>query len=346
MNKYCGFSEQVCQTFGRINEAEQVFSAYSSHDEDILKQINDALEQLNKNSNIKWVSWEKDMEIEDSIIFCEICKHINRSKAILVELSDLNFNVLFEYGYSMGLSKKIHPIVNQTFDYNNVERFVRPLVGIGIGKYKKNKLHEKLLKKKFWEKGRENFFYDFDENQILSDDTKIDANSVLYLKNIDSPTVTENIERQMQSFNFQVIVDDSHEESNNLAWYSKQIKRSYAVIIDLGLSSTTDNFKHFLKCAFIAGICVATGRRVLILNSVHAQKPSDIISITKEYESPRSAGNKVFNFLNDHSSNLSIITSYINTKHRNQSTIFDDIDLGEHVAINDKYFIDKGLRKI
>ncbi len=339
--KYCEISNEVCPAVKNIPEKRQVFSAYSSHDTDIVDQINLALKKLNDETEYDWISWEDDMEIEDSVIFCEICKCLHASKAILIELSDLNFNVVFEYGYSIGIGKKIHPIVRNDFDFKNVERFIKPLIGIGIGKYHKNKLHEKLLKKRFWEKSREKVFYDFEPDHILSDDMKINANSILYIKNIDDPRVTESIENQIDNFSLNVIIDDPHEENNSLAWYTKQIKRSYAVIIDLGMASSTDNLKHYLKCAFISGLCVATGRRILILNSVHAAKPSDIITIIKEYETAKSAGNKVFNFLNEHSNSISIISSYIATQNRERATIFDNLDLGEHVAINDQEFIGK-----
>jgi len=143
--KYCQIATDVCKEIKKeIFVNNQVFSAYSSHDKNIVCQIESALEQLNKNTNCNWVSWQNDMEIENALIFCEICKHICKSKAILVELSDLNFNVLFEYGFSLGLGKKIHPIVGSNFDLHNIERFIYPLLGIGLGKYDENKLFKKL----------------------------------------------------------------------------------------------------------------------------------------------------------------------------------------------------------
>jgi len=339
--RYCEIATQVCETVKNIHEKQQIFSAYSSHDLTIVGEIDSAIKTLKNETDHHWVSWQNDMDIEDSIIFCQICKHISESKAILIELSDLNFNVVFEYGYSLGLRKKIHPVVCSNFDYKNVERFLKPLMGIGIGRYGQGKLVEKLLKKKFWEKSREDNIYDFQVTDILSDNRRIEANSLLYIKNIDDSSTSESIEKQISSFSIEVIIDDPNEDTNNIVWYTKQIKKSYAVIIDLGMASRTENFKHYLKCAFISGICVATGRRVLILNSIHAPKPSDIITLIKEYATPKSAGQKVNNFLSEHTNAISVITTFKETLTKNNSTIFDKINLGEHVAINDKYFIDK-----
>ncbi len=339
--KYCQIATQVCESVSRIHEQQQIFSAYSSHNEKIVNEITNALKGLNDRTDQNWISWENDMDIEDSIIFCEICKHIHKSKAILIELSDLNFNVVLEYGYALGLKKKIHPVVGNDFHYQNVERFLKPLIGIGIGKYSPGKFVDKIIKKDFWAKNREANIYDFDSKDFLNDDQKIESNSLLYIKNIDDKLATENIEKNISSFSIDVIVDDSSEDTNNLIWYAKQIKKSYAVIIDLGLASKTDNLKHYLTCAFIAGICISTGRRVLILNSVQAPKPSDIITIIKSYTTPKSAGRLVYNFLNQHANAIAIIQSFKDTIVKDKSTIFDTINLGEHVAINDKYFIDK-----
>lgn len=338
--KYCEIATELCSKMETLSiEKNHIFSAYSSHDPNIVAQINSAIKNLNKTTDIRWVSWEKDMEIENALIFCEICKYITQSKAVLVELSDLNFNVIFEYGYSLGLGKKIHPIVGERFDFKNIERHFQPLLGIGIGKYEQNKLSSKLIKKSFWKKEHHKNVYDFEKTHILNDNLNIDSNSLLYIKNVDSPQVSEEIEKEISNHSIDVIIDDAQEENYNLLWYSKQIKKSFAVIIDLGMSGNTDNFKHFLKCAFICGICIATGRRVLTINSVHAQKPSDIITLIKEYASPKAARNQVYKFLNKHSNDYSVINSYVSTKNRDRSSIFDKINLGEHTAINDMYFI-------
>lgn len=340
-SRYCEISNDVCDTSSdEYLELNQVFSAYSSHDPNIVEQIESAIKNLNKETDLKWIFWQQDMDIENTLIFCEICKHIHQSKAVLVELSDLNFNVLFEYGYSMGLGKKIYPIVGSNFNFKNVERFLQPLLGIGLGTYDRNKLSKKILKKKFWEKHPQKSAYDFDSKHLLKDNYKIDANSIFYIRNVDDSSVSDEIEKELSESSSNLIVDDAQEENYNIFWYSKQIKRSFIAIIDLGMSSDTDNLKHFLKCAFIAGICVATGRRTLIINSVHANKPSDIITIIKPYETAKAARRLVSRHIDKHANMLSMINSYIDASHKDRPTIFDEIDLGEHVAINDKKFIE------
>ncbi|MCB9472616.1 MAG: hypothetical protein H6678_02270 [Candidatus Delongbacteria bacterium] len=339
--KYCQFACNVCP-YGieTLTEQNKVFTAYSSHDELVVDQINGALEYLNSNSSIQWTSWETDIEIENNLIFCEICKEIVKSKAVMVEMSDLNFNVIFEYGYSLGLNKKLFPIVGQDFEYENIDRFLKLLLGIGIARYEKNKLSSKLLKKRFWEKENPITINTFNNASILSDNTNITANCLLYLKNSDYQAASEGIENELNQGNLNVILDDPQEEKHSLSWYIKQLTKSYAVIIDMGYSSTQESYHHFLKCAFVGGLAVSTGRRVLIMNSIHSPKPSDIVSIVKQYNNPKDAKHFTYQFLNEHSKSFAIINSYISSSNAGKSTRFNAIDLGEHIAENDKRFLE------
>ena len=106
--KYCEIYGGICPfNFLELAEKDSIFSAYSNQDENISQQVNEAIDTLNKKTDVKWLKWDQDLDTENDLIFCTICKKIICSKAILVELSDLNFNVIFEYGYSIGLNKKI-----------------------------------------------------------------------------------------------------------------------------------------------------------------------------------------------------------------------------------------------
>ncbi|MDQ7818907.1 MAG: hypothetical protein RDU14_17900 [Melioribacteraceae bacterium] len=342
--KYCEFATDLCPNGIEDSVQEnKIFAAYSSHNPDIVKIIEEGLKQLNRLTDIRWQSWSKDMDIENSMIFCEICKNISSSKAVLIELSDLNFNVLFEYGYSIAIDKKIHPTVNENFDFNDIERFIKPLLGIGIGKYENNRFSQKFVKKRFWEKEKSNLLMKFSEKDILDDSTEIETNSVLFIKNNDKQDISEAIEWELTQSNLKYIIDDPQEESNNIIWYCKQLKKSFGVIIDLGLSGKKENLNHFLKCAFLAGLSIGSGRRTLILNSVHAQKPSDIILLVNPYSSAKDAKRFASRFLSQHQNSFAIINSYVQMLQIGKESTFSNIDLGDYVAENDLSFIERSF---
>ena len=132
--RYCQTALDVCRDNCPLaTEQPMVFAVYSSHRSDVRDEITVALASLNGQAGVQWVSWEDVPEIEDNLLFCEICRHIRCARALLVELTDLNFNVVFEYGYAIGLSKKIYPVVNSSFDFRKIDRFLHPMVGVGMG---------------------------------------------------------------------------------------------------------------------------------------------------------------------------------------------------------------------
>jgi len=234
--KYCEIATDLCpNSINSISITHEIFTAYSSHNAKLKLEISNAIAELNNTTELKWISWESDLEIENNMIFCEICQNIYKAKGVVVELSDLNFNVLFEYGYSIGIGKKIYPIVNENFDFGNVDRFINPLLGIGIGRYKNNKLANKIFKKKFWEREPKTSVFDFGSGDILSDNTKIHANSVLHVKNIDNAEINGVAENALDKYDCNRITDDSMEERNSIVWYSKQLKKTAIVIIIWGL---------------------------------------------------------------------------------------------------------------
>ena len=56
-----------------------------------------------------WLSW-KDLGVSGQIIFCQVCKGIRFSKLVVADVTTLNFNLLFEIGYSVGIGIPVLPI--------------------------------------------------------------------------------------------------------------------------------------------------------------------------------------------------------------------------------------------
>src|SRR6266511_6408934 len=61
-----------------------------------------------------WSTW-RDLPIAGQIIFCEVCKGIRYSSTIVADVTTLNFNVLFEIGFAIGLGVPVIPIRDTTY---------------------------------------------------------------------------------------------------------------------------------------------------------------------------------------------------------------------------------------
>src|SRR6266511_5940006 len=55
-----------------------------------------------------WSTW-RDLPIAGQIIFCEVCKGIRSSSTVVADVTTLNFNVLFEIGFALGLGMPVVP---------------------------------------------------------------------------------------------------------------------------------------------------------------------------------------------------------------------------------------------
>jgi hypothetical protein len=100
---YCEYANGPCdQDFSHVGSTGHFF-IYPSQPELISKSIELALAEINKaNAPIKYMSW-RDLNIVGKIVFCEICKALRSATCVYADVTSLNFNVLFEVGYCIGL---------------------------------------------------------------------------------------------------------------------------------------------------------------------------------------------------------------------------------------------------
>ncbi|MBN1348738.1 response regulator [candidate division KSB1 bacterium] len=72
------------------------------------KGIKPAVEKLGLSAN------RADTQIEDIVIMCKVCQGIQRSPYGIIDISDWNANVLFEFGLLLGLARHVILLRNET----------------------------------------------------------------------------------------------------------------------------------------------------------------------------------------------------------------------------------------
>jgi hypothetical protein len=113
---FCQYAAGPCdQTFDDIPSVQGTF-LYPNGPQHIADTIEQAVEQLRGHSSkADWVTW-KDFNITGSIIFCTICKQMRFSRLVVVDVTTLNFNLMFELGVAIGLGLPVIPIRDTTID--------------------------------------------------------------------------------------------------------------------------------------------------------------------------------------------------------------------------------------
>ncbi len=112
---FCEYAGGACdQTFDGAPQSEALF-LYPNDPQIIAATIEEAASRLRLVAGGKhWRTW-KDLGIVGRIIFCEVCKATRYAKYVVADLTTLNFNLLFEVGYAIGLGIPVLPIRDTSF---------------------------------------------------------------------------------------------------------------------------------------------------------------------------------------------------------------------------------------
>lgn len=112
---FCEYVAGKCdQSFENSQRSECLF-LYPTEPQIIANTIDEAISQLRSlGSARKWLSW-KDLGVSGQIIFCQICKSMRFTKFIVADVTTLNFNLLFEIGFAIGLGIPVLPVRDTSF---------------------------------------------------------------------------------------------------------------------------------------------------------------------------------------------------------------------------------------
>ncbi len=112
---FCEYSAGPCdQSFEGQHESDGLF-LYPNEPALIASTIEEAIHKLRLMAGDKqWVGW-RDLGITGQIIFCQICKALRFTKLVIADLTTLNFNLMFEIGYAIGLGVPVLPIRDTSY---------------------------------------------------------------------------------------------------------------------------------------------------------------------------------------------------------------------------------------
>jgi len=349
--RYCQYKVDLCSVPSTYAAGSGLFFAYPSTPETSSDAIRGAITLLNNDSTVDvgLIDW-KDLPIEGNVVFCEICEAIRKSSCVVLNTTYVNFNVLFEYGYAIGAGRAIWPLVEEGIaKENRIYSTIDTLTTIGYSGFTNSRsLYKKLILKKPWTRASR-----FDLPDVLGKDATRDAISLLYLQSKVDNEPSLRITEALSTMPMPVIGDDPGEMSfRPLSWYLNAIKKSYAVVIHLGNDRTEGYALHSAKCALVAGISLALGRRLLILGENVSLRPIDYRDIIGSYDSASQAEeitkafmspirNIIFDFRKYTEHDISLPKRTLDLR----DNILAAINMGEYIAENEEqslsnYFVE------
>lgn len=230
-------------------------------------------------------SWEEFRK--STLVTDEILQAIRESEIFVCDLTHFNHNVLFEFGYALGLNKKILVLLNPKICLeeigfsgdiykNSIFKNIRytPLSNKMdiLDAIKKESFEENLFGKLVPEKNRTS------NGEIL-----------LYIrsgeKNQAAIDLDDTIDTLSKDGYFECIVDDPTEVSyNTINWYINNISRSKHVVFHFLGQNIKDYFLKNANNSFFAGIAAGLGKRIIIFAPAKYAAPLDYHEILCQYQ--------------------------------------------------------------
>ncbi len=332
---FCEYASGPCdQTFNDVLKSEALF-LYPNEPEIIASTIEEAARQLRIAAGAKrWFTW-KDLGVTGQIIFCQICKAMRFTKYVIADVTTLNFNLLFEVGYAIGLRIPVLPVRDTSFIK---DRKVFNELGLidTLGYFDFQNSAE--LVSQILTKGSPSL--------ALPQAQPVDKEKPLYV--MKSPTQSEGMVRLMSAVKKSGLRFRSFDprESSRLSLHEafKQASSSLGIIVHLMSPDRMDSTPHNARWAFVAGLGLATGKHVLMLQETQITQPIDYRDIVRCYSSPKAIQDLIIPFIK------SVVEMLQESKFVPTSiplTPLEKVDLGDFAAENEiialqSYFVPTG----
>jgi hypothetical protein len=274
---FCQCSNGPCdQTFGTLRPARGTF-LYPSEPEAIATTIERAAEILReRQADSIWRTW-KDFRVAGQTVFCRICEGMRFTEFIAADVTTLNFNLLFEIGYALGLEQPVVPIRDTTYIKDKKEFEELGLLDtIGYIDFQNSEgLADSLL-------GKLPF------SPLPTPRVEVNTEQPLYVLkghiNTEGELLLMSVLKKsgLRFRTFDVI------ETPRLSLHEarRQVSSSLGVIAHLLSPNRQGAAVHNARCAMIAGIAVAGGKTVLLLQEGRVVQPVDYRDVVTFYTNP------------------------------------------------------------
>jgi len=104
---FCQYANGPCDQDFEGTAASAAILLYPAEPQEIAQAIEAAVVEMRKTAAPqKWRTW-RDFQTAGQLIFCSICKSMRFADCVVADVTTLNFNLLFEIGFAVGLGLPI-----------------------------------------------------------------------------------------------------------------------------------------------------------------------------------------------------------------------------------------------
>lgn len=277
--QYCQYADGECDQQFSESTLKNVLFAYPGQPSIIAGTIEKAVEVLRSTSRKwNWITW-KMLPTAGQIIFCEICKAARDSATVVCDVTTLNFNVLFELGFAIGLGLPVLPIRDTTYQVNQRNFDALGLLDtLGyIDFANSEQLREQLVSR-------------LPGVALPEAASRIHRDTPLYL--LKGPIETEGALQLSSTLKKSGLRFRSYDPVEtpriSLGEARRQVAASVGVIANLLNPGRSDAATvHNGQCAVICGMAMAQQKIVVMLQEGEAVQPIDYRDVVKPYPNPK-----------------------------------------------------------
>lgn len=275
---FCEYAGGPCdQSFEGVSQTE-LFFLFPSQPAIISKTIEEGIRLIQSNApDMRLMSW-RAMGAIGNLVFCQVCKTLRFSSVAVTDVTTLNFNLMFEIGYAFGLGLPVVPIRDVSYAVDRKQFDELGLLDtFGYLDFQNSTdLAEKLPP--VAASARTTFHQNYPINE----------EQPCYI--MKGPIVTEGVIKLMSAMKksgLRFRTFDPKETSRlSLQDALKETQTSLGVVAHLLAPQRVGATVHNARCAFVAGLAMATGKYVLMLQEGEVTQPIDYRDVIQSYTDP------------------------------------------------------------
>ena len=287
--EFCEYSSGPCdQSLEGVAESD-LFFLYPSHPQIISKTIEEGIRLIQSNApSERVVSW-RDMGAVGNLVFCQVCKTMRLSRVVVTDVTTLNFNLMFEIGFAFGLGLPVVPIRDVSYAADRKQFDELGLLDtFGYLDFQNSKdLANKIPDAASIAKTP------FHQNYKVND-----AQPCYVMK---GPIVTEGVIKLMSAMKksgLRFRTFDPKETSRlSLQDAMRETQTSLGVVAHLLAPQRVGAMVHNARCAFVAGLAMATSKYVLMVQEGEVIQPIDYRDVVQSYTDPAEVQSLVVPFI-------------------------------------------------
>lgn len=273
------------------------FFAYPSKPPRIGETIRGAIGDINNSGVIQLRSWE-ECKTGGKLIIQEICSEIDECDLFCADLTTLNPNVMFEFGYSIAKNKRIWLILDTSIIESKMKfDQLRILTTVGYQDYRNSSdIKSGFFREKPYLDLKSTMFKESIEPLL----TSRRRSALLYLKTRHDTDASRCLSKRIEKSKMPVVIDDPKESTvQSLAWYGTQVYLSDGVVCHFTGPHREGSTLHNARYALVAGMAFGLNKPLIMLEEQgEAFIPLDYRDLLIQYQTAQQALSAFENWVN------------------------------------------------